>query len=74
MALISDWKEAPPYDESVATFFPSHYGGLNLENIISFFTYRADFINTVCFRQGLMRTLGLKNDLIDGGINVIYLK
>ena len=28
---------------------------------------RADFLNTAYFRRGLMCTIGLTNDLIDGG-------
>ena len=30
-------------------------------------TYRADYLNAVYFRRGLTCTLGLANDLIDGG-------
>ena len=30
-------------------------------------TYKADFLNAVYFRRGLTCTLGLTNDLIDGG-------
>ena len=38
---------------------------LNLRHKL--WTLRADFLNAVFFRQGLTCTLGLTNDLIDGG-------
>ena len=45
----------------LALFYVSHFGYPTLQ------TDWANFLNTVYFRRGLTCTLGLTNDLIDGG-------